>query len=210
MNNFSVGASLHYGWETFKKRVWFFVGAFLLLGVIEWLLGALGQASQNDKPLYALVYLATIVLSVLIDMGVNAFLLKTYDNLETVSINDLWHPQPFWQFLGVALLSGLAIVVGLILLVIPGIIVILMFMFAKLLVIDRNLGPIEAMKESVRITKGHLWELLALYIVLFILNVIGAILLFVGLLVSIPVSALALVYAYRTLARAAKATPSTT
>jgi uncharacterized membrane protein len=53
-----------------------------------------------------------------------------------------------------------------VLLIVPGIIFGLMFMFSTFLVIDRELGPIEALKESNHITHGHKWRLLGFSLVL--------------------------------------------
>ena len=75
-----------------------------------------------------------------------------------------------------------------------------MFMFATIIVIDRERGPIEAMKESMRVTRGYKWYLLGFALVLTLLNVLGLLAFVVGLLVSIPVSLLAFMHAYRTLA----------
>jgi uncharacterized membrane protein len=132
-------------------------------------------------------------------MGATAFYLAAHDNPETADLSSLWHPQPFWKYLGMSILLTLAIAIGLVLLIVPGIIFALMFMFAPLLVIERQLGPIDALNESNRITRGHKWQLLGLSALLFLINLLGLIALVVGILVSIPVSMLAFVHAYRVL-----------
>jgi len=141
-----------------------------------------------------------LALGTLIGMGATAFYLAAHDNPDTVDLSSLWHPRPFWKYLGASILLGLAIVVGFILLIVPGIIFALMFMFTTFIVIDRELGPIEAMKESHRITHGHKWKLLGFTLVLVLINLLGLLALIVGLLVSIPVSSLAFAHAYRLLA----------
>lgn len=93
----------------------------------------------------------------------------------------------------------MAVAVGFVLLIVPGVVVALTFMFTTFIVIDRALGPIEAMKESRRITHGHKWTLLGFSLMLVLINLLGILALVVGLLVTIPVSSLALVYAYRQL-----------
>jgi uncharacterized membrane protein len=72
-------------------------------------------------------------------------------------------------------------------------------MFTTLIVIDKELGPIEAMKESMRIGRGYRWPLLGLIALLALIALAGVIALFVGLLVAMPVVTLAFVHAYRTL-----------
>jgi uncharacterized membrane protein len=101
---------------------------------------------------------------------------------------------------------GLAIGIGFVLLIVPGIIAMLLFMFSTFIVIDRELGPIEAMKESMRITRGYRWPLLGLIALLMLIVLAGVIALFVGLLVAMPVTTLAFVHAYRVLSSAAGTT----
>jgi uncharacterized membrane protein len=141
-------------------------------------------------------------------MGGTAFYLAAHDNLNPVELSSLWHPRPFWKYVGASLLLGLAVGVGLLLLIVPGIILALMFMFSTLIVIDRELGPLDAMTESNRVTHGYKWNLLGLVPILFLINLLGILAFVVGLLVSIPVTALAFMHAYRVLSGAAGVPPT--
>lgn len=197
---FSIGSALRFGWETFKTRPWFFVGVSIVIALVYIVIGAL---SEIDTLVGTVL---DVFLSTLAGMGVTAFYLAAHDSSEAVELSLLWHPRPFWKYFAATIVVGIAMILGLILLIVPGIIFALMFMFTTFIVIDRELGPIEAMKESMRITRGHKWPLLGFVLVLGLLNVAGAVALGVGLLVSIPVSFLAFVHAYRTLA--GRAVPS--
>ena len=57
----------------------------------------------------------------------------------------------------------------------------------------------ESLTKSIEITKGHLWHLLGFLLVLGLLNLLGMILLLVGLLVTIPVSTIAYASVYEKL-----------
>jgi uncharacterized membrane protein len=201
---FSTGSALRFGWETFKKRPWFFVGSTVVILLASGLIDAfssgvdavVGGSAEQPSIVGTVVNLG---LGTLLGMGATAFYLAAHDNPEAVDLSALWHPQPFWKYLGASILYALAIVVGLVLLIVPGIMFALMFMFTTFIVIDRGLGPIEAMKESNRITYGHKWTLLGFTLMLVLINLLGVIALVVGLLVSIPVSSLAVAHAYRVL-----------
>jgi uncharacterized membrane protein len=143
--------------------------------------------------------LARFAVQMWISMGVLSFALKAHDDIEHVSLTDLWHPRPFWKYTGTSILFGIIFLVGLVLVVIPGIIWGIMFGFAVYLTIDKNMWPVEALKESKRITYGYKWELLLLGIFSALIAVLGLICLGVGLLVAYPVLILANVHAYRTL-----------
>jgi len=212
---FSIGSAVDFGWETFKKRPGFFVGTSLVILLLNIAAGAVtsvidaGLTGSMDKTT-PISFMADLVLGTFINMGVTAFYLNAYDNPDTVSLASLWHPQPFWKFLAASLLLGLAIVIGFLLLIVPGVIFTLMFMFATFIVVDRELGPIEAMKESKRLAHGHKWALLGFVLMLALINLLGVLALGVGLLVSIPVSSLAFVHAYRTLTANAGPPPAIT
>jgi hypothetical protein len=139
---------LRFGWETFKKRPWFFVGASLLIALAYVIAGAISGgidwalSGTPDQPT-AIGHLVELILSTLIGMGATAFYLSAHDDLDTAMLSSLWHPRPFWKYLAAVFLVGLAIALGFILLIVPGIIFALMFMFATLIVIDREAGPIE-------------------------------------------------------------------
>ncbi len=205
MEVLNIGDAIRFGWETFKKRPWFFVGATALILVASSIGSSISQNFQNQGLLALLGTIISVGISTLIDMGMTNLVLRAHESAEQAKLEDLWHPKPFWKFFFATLLSGLAVAVGFVLLIIPGIIVALMLLFTKYIVIDRGLGPIEALQESRRITTGHKWKLLELLIVILLINIVGLICLFVGLLVTIPVTTLALVHTYRLLAGHANA-----
>jgi uncharacterized membrane protein len=198
MNTFSVGGAISFGWETFKKRAWFFVGLTLVILILTWLIGVITQY-LNDTVLTGVGTVVSMLVQTFVDLGATAILLKAHDSLESVKIQDLWHPRQYVIYFIATLLAGAAIMLGMILLIIPGIIVATMLMFVKFIVVDRNLGPIEALKESARITKGHRMDLFLLLLAVIGINLVGLIALGIGLLVAIPVSGLAMVHAYRLL-----------
>lgn len=199
MNTFSVSTALRFGWETFKKRPWFLVGATLLVFILSWIISAIQNMENSVVVLGFFIFLAALGASTLLDMGFTALYLRAHDNVSKASLDDLWHPKPFWQYLVATVIISFLVLAGLILLIVPGLILMTLFAFTKFLVIDRNLGPIEAMKESVRISRGHRLDLFLLLLVLIIINILGVIALLVGLLVTVPVSVLTLAHAYRTL-----------
>ena len=179
------------------KRPSFLIAVTAAVGIAMWVLPAI----TRDNGILSFI---VAIIGIFVGMGMVAFALKAHDDVKKVELADLWHPQPFWYFLAASILVGVSVFVGIILLIIPGLIVISMFAFAKYIVIDRNMGPIEAIKESMRITEGNRLEVLILVIMIVVINVIGLLPLLLGLLVTVPVSMLAFVHAYRALEGAGK------
>jgi hypothetical protein len=230
---FSASSALRFGWETFKKRPWLFVGAFVLIAIAQVVVEGFSRAIDalfvgGAEDLAFLGSLAALALSTLISMGVTAFGLAAHDNPDRVELTALWRPHPFWKYFVLTLLFSLMIVavallglalvaafgaegglaIGIPLILVLGVIVSLMLIFAGFLVIDRGLGPIKAMQESYRMTQGYKWSLFGLSLLLVLINLLGLLAFIVGIFVSAPVSLLALTHAYRVLGGTAGMRPA--
>ena len=203
MKELSVRECLSVGWNGFKARPWFFIGSgFILLiaSLITDLPRSIIQHGSNGGWLLGFIgFLISTGLSFLISMGKTAFFLRAHDNVQSVEFKDLWHPRPYWKYAVVSVLAGAITIIGLILLIVPGIIVGIMLGYSLYIVIEKELSPIEAMRESIAITKGNRWNLFLLGLALLGINILGFIAILVGLFVTLPVSALAIVHAYRVL-----------
>jgi hypothetical protein len=57
-------------------------------------------------------------------------------------------------------LNTLLILLGLSLYFLPGLMLMVMLAFGEYLLVLRGLGPLQAMKESLRLTRGHFWRIL--------------------------------------------------
>ena len=204
----SIGDCIRFGWETFKKRPGILIGAFLLVMIIPSIPGILvpgpevapGVPPPPPTTAQVVAMLTSVVLGLFVAMGTATFALCAHDDIAGVQIGDLWNPKVFWRFLGAELLAAIIIFIGLLLLVVPGVIAALGLGFVPFAVVDRGAGPTDALKESWRITKGHKGRLFLLGLALIGLNLLGLLALVVGLLVTVPISWLALTHAYRTLA----------
>jgi uncharacterized membrane protein len=73
----------------------------------------------------------------------------------------------------------------------------IIFFFAIPLVIDRDMGPIDAIKMSARAAMSNIGGIILLFILAALVNILGMIALCVGLFVSIPVTWVANTVAYR-------------
>ncbi len=208
-----IGECIRFGWTTFKTRPWYFIGVFLLLLIVQSVFRFPTLGKQHDVsavPIYFLLFVVSFIVSVVVDMVLRSFSLQVHDRPESASIASAWTPEVVLRYFGATILVALSVVVGLFLLIIPGIIFALALMFTLYIVIEKKVGPIEAMKESMRITKGHRMQLLGLALALIILNIVGVILVLVGLLVTIPVTMFALAHAYRIISGTIVSTPEET
>jgi uncharacterized membrane protein len=124
--------------------------------------------------------------------------LKFLDN-EKPKYRDLVYYKPIVNYFLASIAQGLIVLVGFILLIIPGIFFAIRLQYTCYLVIDKNLGPIEAIKTSWRITKQNAWNLFFFEIILALINILGVLLLLVGLFITVPLGMLANTFVYRKL-----------
>lgn len=207
MMELSVRDCLRAGWTGFKVRPWLFIGSGLVLFaasiVADLPRSLLDHISGNQSwGLGFIAFLISTGISFLISMGKTAFYLRAHDAPEAAEITDLWHPHPYWKYAAVSVLAGAATIIGLVLLIVPGIIIGITFGFSLYLVLEKNLSPFDALRASAALTKGNRWNLFLLGLALLGINILGFCAIFVGLLITIPISGLAIVHAYRMLSGA--------
>jgi uncharacterized membrane protein len=204
MKELSVKECLTTGWNDFSARPWLLIGSSVLIFILSMIAdiprtAAHGMHGGEAVAVGIIGFLVSIGLTFLIAMGKTAFYLRAHDSIRTATLNNLWHPHPYWRFVGTSLLAGIVTIIGLILLIVPGIIIGIIVGFAAYIVIDRGLAPFDALRESARITKGNRWKLFLLGLAVLGINIIGFCLLLIGLFVTMPITALAVMHAYRTL-----------
>lgn len=211
MEKLSIKECIAFGWKTFWSRPWVFVLAGAIIFFVNMLFSLpeelLGGASEMAYGNTALVFaLSSLVFSILgmivsiyLQMGAVRFNLKAHDDVTTAHVRDLFVLKGFWRYLGTSVLVVLAVIAGLILLIVPGIILSIALSFAVYLCVDKGLGPVASFKESLAITKGHRWSIFVLMLAICGINLLGLLALFVGLVVTVPVSVLASIHAYRQL-----------
>lgn len=94
------------------------------------------------------------------------------------------------------ILISVFILIGFTFLIIPGIIVSAIYMFAIPLIMEKKMDFWQAMEFSRKLVSQNLFELSIFMLVLYILLFIGALLLLVGFFVALPIVLAAIAYAY--------------
>jgi len=213
MKTFSIKESIKTSWEIVKKSFWFVVGTTFIYLLFNFninfsaksggLGGEMSDYSVTTLLLVACIFLAIVVflwfLRTIVQIGYYRIYLKLLDGIKP-SFRELFsNSQPFWRYVGSTILYGLRILLGFVLLIVPGIIWGIKFQFMPILTVDKGLRPVEAMRESARMTEGHKWHLFKFGLVIMAINLLGLICFGVGILVTIPLSYLAHLYVYRKL-----------
>lgn len=204
MNKFSISEALSVGWAGMKANFWFFVGLLLiimaLMAVVPLVLTGFPQAEQQFRLQDFVAGIWQLVFGILVNIAVVVVTLQVVDG-QKPSYSALFdRAHLFWRFLGANILYNLIIAGGLLLLIIPGIIWGIKYSFFRYFVVDKGMGPVEALKHSGRVTDGQKWRLFLFGLVLGLVNVAGALALGIGLLATIPTTMLATAFVYSKLA----------
>lgn len=99
----------------------------------------------------------------------------------------------------IAIVSSIFASIGVVLCIIPGILVIFMYSFAYLFVLDRKMDFWQAMEASRKLYFANFWSLSILFIVQGLFNFAGTLACYVGVFFTFPVTVIMTIVAYRRL-----------
>lgn len=197
---FSTGDAIRFGWDTTKKHLGFFIGLTLVAGAVYVIPSVIAELIRENNPLIAMVIdLVSSVVSLVMAMGIVKISLQFCDTRPS-TIADLFSCFPlFFPYLFGTILYVLIFVGGILLLIVPGIIWGIQFQFFAYPIVEKGLGAVASLKQSSAITKGAKWDLFLFGLLLFGINILGALALGVGLFLTGPTSILAAAFVYRQL-----------
>ncbi len=195
-NRFSIGEALGYGWQKLKENVGPLVSAALAILAINIIFALIGR---GEGALVGLLGLIGWFVSVLISMGLIRIALKIVDG-KPVEVADLFQRVDLaLPYIVASFLVGIMVAIGFVFLIIPGIYLAITFGFYGYNIVDKEHGIMESIEQSAAITRTQKWDLFGFGVALFFFNLLGALLLGIGLLITVPVSMLAAAYVYRKL-----------
>jgi uncharacterized membrane protein len=209
-------ACLKRAWELTKRHFGLLIGAGLLYAVLSGgfdvatstALGLnsevevesdFGLATQTSVPTG--LALLQWVLSSLVDLFLGLGLARIGLNLVSGKAADIsmlfGEGRKLVPMAAASIMYYAMVVVGLILLIVPGIYLALRFSQFGVAIVDKDMGAIESLKYSARLTEGNKMNLFGLYVLCILVVLAGILALLVGLLAALPVVYLAPYVAYR-------------
>jgi uncharacterized membrane protein len=216
---FSVGTAVSWGWQKFKANV----GPFLALAAIMFaasLLVSFVQQAATPSPTLSVnettgevtgtgslgasllgSFLFGIV-SWVVGLVFNAAMVKgALDTTQGqhVSLGSMFAGINWGAVFVASILTGIAVFVGLILCILPGLYLALATMFTNYFIIAHNQDAVAAIKSSINLVNANFGNVFVLALACFGLALAGALACGVGLLVAIPVITLAMAWSFRVL-----------
>lgn len=201
---FSDGSVIHFGWDKMKEYMGFFVLLFLVMfgASLGWIILSgifMGFVGEDYWYLIFLPIIGHIVLGTIMGVGFTKIMLDVVDGKAPKLATLFTQWGVFFKFLAAVILYGLVVYIGLLLFVFPGMIWATKFYLAPFLVVDKGMGPIEAMKKSSELTMGRKWDVFGYMAVMKAVNTLGMFCCMVGMIFTIPATMIGTAKMYREL-----------
>ena len=194
----SIKEELRYGAAMARKHLWHTAGVLLAM----FFLSALPDIATE---LFPRVTDATYQFTVLLLSWIGSLYFglvfthivlrgvrgKTFDLAESLGV---WIYLPIYGF--TYILYSIIGIVGLVLLIVPGIIWASKFLLFPFVLLEQDVGGIASLKESARLTKGHMLEVVLLLLVVACLYTLGFVALVIGLFFTVPMSMYMIAHVY--------------
>lgn len=151
------------------------------------------SVSGADKPLgvglaVMLVYLAMSVIVIIASAGMVVATISAARGKKTKFTEALKQgSKNFWRYFGLNVCISIVVLIGLVLLIVPGLFMLRRYFLAPYYLIDRKLGVFEAMEQSAAEAKrfGGIWDMLGVIFLICLLSFIPVIGTFVSLAFSV-------------------------
>lgn len=194
---FLIGEALRFGWERTRAHSGI---VFKVLLTLFGLQIAQSIVTQVLMPSFeGVLALAVIIIAgIVVGAGALVITLKLARG-ETAHYNDIIPPlELVARYFFASMLAGIVILIGFVLLIVPGIYFLARYSMVRFAAIDGH-GIVGSLRESGKLTEGVKWRLLGFMFVLVLLNLLGVIAFVVGLLITVPVSMIAHAHVYQKL-----------
>jgi uncharacterized membrane protein len=195
---FSIADAITYSWNAafrnFASVMLVSVVVFVGNGLVFLISTVNGNAGLN---------LAFQLLGVLVDLLLVLGLVRASLDVvqgRTPTLAEVFRPDGYGPYLIASILFLVGVWLGIVLLVVPGVIFGIVFQFYGYVVAEHpDVPALVALQRSAQITHGVRFRLFGLSVILLLLNLFGAMLCVVGLIVTYAITAIALAYVYRLL-----------
>jgi hypothetical protein len=188
------------GWRLFKSRASVFVVSMLFL-FLSWavLEIAVVLLHRLGFVVWLVLHLGWLFLFSGMLVGLHVMALKSVDG-EISRVGDLFGSlERSPAYLLALSIYCLAVSGGLVFLIVPGIYLAIRYCLFAQVITDTSASALAALRRAAALAHGNWAPLGALFLIAFLLNIAGIALLGIGLVISFPVSLLAIAGFYRSL-----------
>jgi hypothetical protein len=196
-----------------------FMGLSMVLAMLQGIFAAgrsYGMESTSGGIEIVLMIVSQVisqVLSIFLGLGLTRIGLNLVSG-KAVSVGMLFgEGGKLLRAIGATFLFGAMMIVGFLLLIVPGVYIALRYGQYMVAIVDRDLGVMDALSYSSSLTTNNRWNMLVLALLAMVIVFAGMLACFIGLIFAAPVAWLSYIVAYRWMQYGSRATmdhPGTT
>ncbi|GAA1479582.1 DUF2189 domain-containing protein [Gordonia sinesedis] len=221
----NVGEALSWAWAKFKEKplpailpgllavlsAVIFIAVFFASGITstetttnyigDYAVSTTTQSSVSSGGLVAIivVFILLIAASIYLSASMATGALRVADG-EPITMSTFLVPKRLGAVIGTSILVAIITTIGFVLCVIPGLIAIFLLQFAIFIVIDKpQISVTQSLGASSRLARSSVSNSILTLVVSYALSYVGALLVYIGLIVTWPIGQLFYAHCYRRL-----------
>ena len=164
---FSIKNILRSSYEFYLSKFILLVGITAVVYFLSVLFEYVVDSVFSISPILGIITgVMVAVIGIVFEIGYLKYILKLVSGMYP-SVEDLLkYSYLIWRYVLGWLAYGAMVVIGLVLLIVPGVYLSIRFMFVPILIVDKELTIKEAFRKSTALTKGVKWKLFGLALIL--------------------------------------------
>lgn len=199
-----------FSYQQYTKYASFVIGAmlaFFVLAVMPQIYFML-NAPQNPTTTSQVTSLVLTLVQVFLSLGFTKIMLLLVQD-KYVEVADMFNNfNIFLSYFVASFLYGIAVFLGILLLVIPGLFIAIRFQFYPFFIIEEGVSSFTALQKSYKLSQNLTLELFLLGIVVIALNALGILLLGVGIIFTYPLTTMATAIVFKGISEEADTIPT--
>ena len=186
-------------WKHTKSQIWVLVGLFIGFSILSMIVTLFGMPAQGSIVGRVIVQIVSLLISCIFMLGYVKNIFQALDGEEPQFSAYGQQSRKIITYLIANILFSIAVCIGTVLLIIPGIYLYLRLQFFTAFIVEENCGIIESLQKSWNMTQGQTLPLFLLLLTMIGTAIVGCILFFVGLFVAVPLIYMMQCYTFRKL-----------
>jgi uncharacterized membrane protein len=199
-----------FSFNQYKKYASFVIGAMLtyfVLAVVPQIYFMLRVPETPTTEGQFVSFLLTMI-QLFLSLGFTKIMLLLVQD-EFVEVADMFNNfRLFLSYFVASFLYGIAVALGTLLFIIPGIFIAIRFQFYPYFILEEGVSSFTALQKSYFLSQNLTFELLLFGTVVVILNVIGILLMGAGIIFTYPLTTMATAVVYKSLREEGQSIPS--
>ena len=186
-------------WKHTKSQIWVLVGLFIGFSILSMIVTLFGMPAQGSIVGRVIVQIVSLLIPCIFMLGYVKNIFQALDGEEPQFSAYGQQSRKIITYLIANILFSIAVCIGTVLLIIPGIYLYLRLQFFTAFIVEENCGIIESLQKSWNMTQGQTLPLFLLLLTMIGTAIVGCILFFVGFFVAVPLIYMMQCYTFRKL-----------